>query len=67
MCETAYLPAMSSQVQHACDKFRTIAADICRDLDVDYDYFNTYSEKLKTDPVLQFKVKRILNELADRR
>lgn len=64
MCEPSYLPAMNKQVQLACEKFPKMAYDVCKELDVDYEYFCATSDKMKTDPILRFRVRRVLDKIA---
>ena len=62
MCEPAWTRAMNGQVQKACAQFPMIAADICKELDVDYDYFNELSERMRKDPILRFRIRRVLSK-----
>ena len=64
MCEPAFFPAMNAQVQKACRQFPKIATDICHELDVDEDFFNEQTERMKTDPFVRFRINRTLNRLA---
>lgn len=54
---------MDREVKNACSNFPQIAADICGELNVDLDYFEKYSERLKKDPVLAFRMRRVMDKL----